>query len=470
MRRLTLLVICLFVLAGLALPVTAQDDDAELPDFIQHTECEVDLTGEEITIYHIGDISSPGYSPITLPLIAAFDDAINYYNERGGVCGATLVQENRDTGGDPGQTQAAYDTFSSFDPPIDLLVLYSSADSELLRPQLEEDEIPALISAGSVEGLYGQDGDAPGWIYATNPLYADQLASFCDYVSANPEEFPEEPMIGYMGWGGAFAAFGLSAFTPESRAYCESVGVPMLEDAEPFEATATDVSTQVDNLVAAGANIIYVNALATGPVRAAEAIDFLGYGEEVTLAAVNWGMDSSVPLLARNSIGESGLPVVDGMYGSLPFLWYTETGEPAIQLITEQADLNERDATVRNITYIIGWGTVDLYVELYTRAVNEAGSLDAVDGTVMRGIIESTVYDPLGLFTFDFEGGDIRATSGNRIVQMRFVNSTMDGPATSGDDALQVELGDGSNFFPQLIIPLTDFQPAPDMRPGMMEE
>jgi len=463
MKKFALMIV-LMLCVGLV-PLTAQDE--EMPDFIQHSECENDLTGQTVTIFHLGDISSAGYSPITLPLVAGVADAIAYFNERGGVCGAELAQENRDTGGDPGQTQAGYDFFSGED--VDMLILYSSADSELLRPQVAEDEIPVIISAGSVEGLYGENGDEPGWIYATNPLYADQLGSFCDYVAANPDEFPENPTIGYMGWGGAVAAFGLSAFTPETRAYCESVGVPILENAESFEATATDVSTQVDNLVFEGANIIYTNALASGPVRVAEAVDFLGYGDEVVLAAVNWGMDSSVPLLARNSIGEDGLPVVNGMYGSLPFNWYTETDLPGIQLLLEQAALNERGPDVTNISYLLGWTLVDYYIELYTQATNEVGSVDAVDGPLMRQIIESTVYSPLDLYTVDFQEGAIRALPLNRIVQMRFANATMDGIATSGDDALAVDFPDGTTYYPPVIVPLTDFLPAPDLRPGQVE-
>lgn len=461
-----LLTLALLIFA--VVPAAAQDEMG-LPDWLEHSECEVDLTGETITIYHIGDISSPGYSPITLPLIAAFQDAMAYFNEHGGVCGATFVQENRDTGGDPAQTQAAYDAFSTLDPKPDLLVLYSSQDSELLRPQVAEDEIPVLISAGSLEGLYGENGDEPGWIYATNPLYADQFAHFCRYVSENPDMFPEEPTIGYMGWGAPAAAFGAAAYTPETIAYCESVGVAVVDPAESFSPIAADVSTNVENLVDAGANIIYVNALATGPVRVGEAINFLELQDEVQLATVNWGMDTSAALVARSSLGANGLPVLDGMIGSLPFGWWTETDKPGIQLLKEQAEANERALQVQGITYLLGWTTVDLYAELYIQTVNRVGSLDAVDGAAIQETIQNLVYSPLGLSDFNFKGGEIRAVQSNRIVQMRFANATMDGVASSGEDALAVPLADGTNYYPPVIIPLTDFEEAPDMRPGIGE-
>lgn len=479
MRKLAIL-FTLLSLALLALPLAAQDDESmEMPDFISHTECEVDLTGQTIDVVHLGDISSPGYSPITLPLLAGFEDAAAYFNDRGGICGATIGQANFDTGGDPSRTLAGYDQLSALNP--DLMVLYSSSDSELLRPTVAEDQIPIVISAGSLPGLYGENGDEPGWIFATNPLYADQFADFCEYVADNPETFPE-PVIGYMGWGGPFAAFGLAAFTDEAVGYCESLGIEVLSDAQTFlpTATAVEVSTLVENHINDGASIIYVNALASGPVRVAEAIEFIGFSDELILASVNWGMDTSVPLLARSSLGENGLPVVDGMYGSLPFTWWTEVDNPAIQMITEQADAAERSADVRNISYILGFTTIDLYIELYTQAANrvaaeqgltDAGEiLNAIDGALMYELIQALDYSPLGLQEVNFQGGELRAAPNNRIVQMRFSTADLSGLATSGDDVFSIPLGDGTNYYPAAIVPLTEFESAPDTRMMGMEE
>lgn len=464
MRKILLFAVMLLIVV---MPSLAQET---MPDFIQHTACDVDLTGETVTIYHVGDVSG-SYAAITQPLLAGLNDAIAWYNARGGVCGADLASTNFDTGGDPAQTQAGYDQFSGMEDKPDLMLLYSSGDSELLRPQLEEDQIPVLISAGSMAGLYGENADAPGWIFATNPLYTDQFASFCKFVSENATEFPE-PSIGYIGWGAPVASFGMAAFTDETQAYCEGLGVNVIDTPEPFLPIATDVSTNVQNLVDAGANILYVNALATGPVVVAQAIHFLGVENEVKLASVNWGMDSSAALLSRDKLGVNGLPILNGMYGSVPFQWWTESTLPGIQLLIEQADANERPAQLRNISYLLGWSTVDSYVEMYAQAVNQAGSLEAVDGAVMKGIIENLQFNPLGLYEIDFQGGAIRALPNNRIMQLYFANSTMDGIASSGDDALKVPLEDGTNYYPPVYVqrsPAEGFEAAPDMRPGMQE-
>jgi ABC-type branched-subunit amino acid transport system substrate-binding protein len=451
------------VLVVSLLPNVAQE---ALPDFIQHTECEQDLTGQEITIYHFGDISG-SYAFITQPLLKGFEDAAEYYNARGGICGAMITTDNRDTAGDPAQTQAAYDYYKSLEPKPDLIVLYASGDAELLRSQMEADQIPGVISAGSVAGLYGEDGATPGWVYATNPLYADQLGLFCEFASGEMGMgmYGEAPTIGYISWPGAF---GQSAFTAETIAYCASKGVTLLDTPEIFLPTDTDISVQVQNLVDAGANILYTNTLATGPALVAKTITDLALEDSVQLAGVNWALDTSVGLLGRTSIGSDGLPSVNGIVGNLPFRWWSERSDPAIALINELATANERQLPDQNIAYILGFSTVDFYVELYAQTVNRVGSLDAVDGVAIKETMDNIDYSPLGLYRVFYDGGKLRSTTESRIAVMYFANATMDGVATSGDDALKIPRDDGTNLFVPVVVPLTDFMPAPDLRPGMM--
>jgi ABC-type branched-subunit amino acid transport system substrate-binding protein len=452
-----LLLITVLMLA----PVTAQDEMIEFPG--QHTECEYDLTGETITLYHFGDLSG-ALAAITGPIVVAYDDATAYITETGLLCGATVVYENEDTGGDRERAQAAYDRFTSEFDDMVTLGLYSSPDSELLREQLAEDEIPVIISAGSVPGLYGEDGQSPGWIYATNPLYVDQLGTFCEFVAANPDTFAE-PVIGYISWPGAF---GEAAFTPEAIGYCEELGIGFVETPELFSPAETDIIVNVQNLTDAGANILYVNALGpNGPGKVAQAIADLGIENDVALAGVNWVMDISTGFTSQGSVrADTGMPVIDGMYGSMPFAWWTESANPAIQFITAQADANDRGAGVRGVTYLLTWGNIDLTVEAYIQTINRVGGLENVTGAEMKATLDSIVYEPLGgLYLADWKDGEIRDTSSNRIGVMRFLNATGDGVATSPEDAFVVE---GAGIFVPILVPLTEFGDVPDLRPGMM--
>jgi len=457
--RKFLVYVCLLVLVVLQVQVSAQDDLIPFPGV--HTECDYDLTGETITFYHFGDLSGP-LGAITGPIVLAYDDALAYLNENGILCGATIDYVNEDTGGDRERTQATYDRFTSEYDNLMMLGLYASDDAELLRDQLAEDEIPVLISAGSVPGLYGEDGQSPGWIYATNPLYVDQLGTFCQFVVANPDTFVE-PVIGYLGWPNAF---GQAAFTPEAVGYCESLGIGFIATPELFSPAEPDIIVNVQNLVDAGANILYVNALGpNGPGKVAQAMADLGIEGEVALAGVNWVMDISTGFTSQGPTrADTGLPVIDGMYGSVPFAWWTETSNPSIQFLTQQATLNERAGNVRGVTYLLTWANIDLQVEVLIQTINRVGGIENLTGAALKETLDNIVYEPLGgLFTADWNGGESRDVSNNRIAVMHFLNATGDGLATSRDDAFVVE---GAGLLVPIIVPLTELQDVPDLRPG----
>lgn len=458
MRKLVLLLSILCLLA-IVVPVGAQDEMVPYP--ATHTECEYDLTGETITLYHFGDLSGP-LGAITGPIVVGYDDATAYITENGLLCGATVNYVNEDTGGERERTQAAYDRFSSEFDDMVLLGLYASDDAELLFDQLAEDEVPVIISAGSVPGLYGEDSQSPGWIYATNPLYVDQLGTFCEYVADNPDTFAD-PVIGYLGWPNAF---GQAAFTPESTGYCESLGVGFVDTPELFNPAEPDIIVNVQNLTDAGANILYVNALGpNGPGKVAQAIADLGIEDEVALAGVNWVMDTvSTGLTSQGAVRAStGLPVIDGMYGSVPFLWWNETDHPAIQFVTQQADLNERATAVRGVTYLATWANIDVTLEAMIQTINRVGP-DNVTGAAVKETLDNMNYEALGgVFTADFQEGAIRDVTNNRIAVMRFLNATGDGVATSADDAFVIE---GAGLFVPILVPVTEWQDTPELREG----
>ncbi len=458
MKKLGLLIALCLVLGGV-LPSLTQD---MLPYPSDITECEVDLSGETVNIFHFGDLSGP-YAFITQPIVSALNDAIKYWNGAGGVCGAELAQVYDDTGGNREAAQSIYDRFTSqYADELDILLLYSSDDGELLREQLAEDEIVSVISAGSIESLYGEDGMTPGWLYASNPLYINQFGFFCQFVAASPEVFPD-PVIGFVTWPNAFGRAGTE---PAAREYCGGLGVEVLAEPQFFLPTDTDILTQVQNAIDGGANIIYTNTLATGPALIAGTLVDLGMEDEIKLAGVNWVMDTSVGIVGQRVLKPNGLPSVDGMFGSMPFRWWTELTHPAVQFVSQQFALNERGPTEQNIAYLVSWGVADSIIEITIRAVNAAGSLEAVTGASVKAVVESMDYAILGgLMHHKFEEG-MRDATMNRIAVMKYANNTMSGPATGSEDAMLIDDGAGGKLFVPLVVPLTDFMPVPQLRGG----
>jgi len=450
---------------GAPIPTTAPTIAIEEPTAVTtlpfaHTACNdgVDLTGQTVSLYHILALVGEQNDTFLQPLKAGFDDATEYFNANGGICGATLAQVFAETGM---LAPAIYDSVAALEPKPVLVTLYGSGDAEDLRDQLAKDEIPGLgIRVGSVRALYGEDGQTPGWIFGTNPLYVEQVGSMCDYIAANPDLFPK-PVLGFISWDDSWAH---SSDTDESRAYCQSVGIGYA-GASYFSSGSAFIQPHVQNLIDAGATILYTNSLETGPVLVAKTLDEMGLQGRVTLAAVNWAMDPTVGLLGGENIRADGLPAMSGMIGSLPLRSWSETNQPGIQLIVEQADLHQRPPQVRNHYYTLAWASTDLYIEVYIQTGNRVG-FDHITGADIKETLENIVYSPLGgVESIDFKGGARRTLSANRIGQMNYLGKDGKTPAGANNPLMLSTVGGEQRVVPMLV-PLSDFQTAPDLRPG----
>jgi ABC-type branched-subunit amino acid transport system substrate-binding protein len=329
-----------------------------------------------------------------------------------------------------------------------------------LAPELAADQIPALnIRSGSTASAYGEDGRTPGWVFATNPLYADQGGAFCDYIAANPDRFPD-PVIGFMNFDNAWA----QSASEESLGYCESLGIGYA-GTSTFSGGAEYIHPHIQSLVGAGANIIYTNSHETGPALVARTLAEMGLQDKVALATLNRAMDPYVAFSGEADLGADGVPVISGMLGSLPVRSWAETDHPGIQLITAQADLHQRPLTMRTDGYIMGWDTTDLLIEVYIQTGNRVG-FDQISGTEIKKTLENIVYAPLGgVEQIDFQGGARRALAENRIGEMHYFGQDGKTPAGPGNPPVVVTENGQQHLVP-MIIPLTDYQPAPDLRPG----
>jgi ABC-type branched-subunit amino acid transport system substrate-binding protein len=417
------------------LPVMAQDEGADI-------ECEYDLTGETYRFYHFGDLSGP-FAFITQPVLAGFDDAIAYFNENGGLCGAEIAAEWRDTGAEGERAQAAWDEFSQRDD-AHVIFLYLTDDSELLREQANESHIPIVVSTASYISLYGDNADEPAYVFGATPLYHDQLGAFCDYISEHWDEFGIEgdPVIGHVSW---LNAFGRASDTDESRAYCESVGVGYAHALYYFPGIP-DISTQVTGVLDEGANIIYTTSLASGPAQLAGTIDGMDLRDQVLLAGPNWVLDTSVIALGGDSVA--------GFIGQMPIVWWDETDHPGIQLVTQYwaqhrlatAEDPAQAFQLRNIAYLIAWGVVDLYRQFMTQAINEVGPENLDSEAVYDALTSGTLFAPVdGIMELQFSD-TLRNTHRTRIGTIQFTETD-------------------SGRIPQ-IIALTDWFQAPDLIPG----
>ena len=461
--RFTLLgtaLILVLTACGASAPTPATNPptaDATMP--FAHTVCAtgVDLTNQTVSFYHILDPNDQ-VDTVYNPLRAGYADAAEYFNTHGGICGATLKQVFDETHW--GDAQTVYNLFAALDPKPVVVTIYGSGDGAQLAPQLAKDQIPALnIRGGSTASAYGADGQTLGWVFATNPLYADQVGAFCDYIAANPDRFPH-PVIGFMNLDDSWAKDASEA----SRGYCESLGIGYA-GTSTFSGNDTNVHPHIQNLIDAGANIIYTNSHENAPALVARTLSEMGLQDKVTLATVNRAMDPYVAFSGEKDLGADGLPMINGMLGSLPVRSWAETNHPGIQLITAQANLHQRPLTMHTDGYIMGWDTTDLLIEVYIQTGNRVG-YDHITGAEIKKTLENIVYAPLGgVEQIDYHGGARRALTADRIGQMNYLGQDGKTAARPGNPPLLVTVG-GQQYLVPMILPLTDYLPAPDLRPG----
>jgi len=428
-----------------------------------HTACAagVNLTGLTINLYHLLDLGSE-QNTLVDPARAGYTDAATYLNAHGGICGATIghVFPDPTQNFDP---QTVYTQFASLTPKPVMMVLYASGDGEQFRDGLASAQIPALgFRVGTVRALYGSDGKSPGWVFSTNPLYLDQVGSLCHYVAAHPDRYPH-PVIGFIAASDASTDLSSPA---AARAYCAKLGIG---DAGVAITTGDDeftLQSSVEKLVKAGVTILYTNQAQAAPVSIAKDLVQMGIQQTVTLAAVSFAFDLPNDPLSDANLGKDGLPFVNGMIGSHPMRSWVEMDNPGIQLITAQADANQRLVPLRLNTYIKAWSTTDLFREIYVQTGNRVG-YDHITGADIKATLEKTNYATLGgVEQIDYQGGARRALVANRIGQAGFFGADGKTAAGPGNPAKNFAVTGTLKLFGPIVTPLTDYQPAPDLRPG----
>jgi ABC-type branched-subunit amino acid transport system substrate-binding protein len=426
-----------------------------------HTACTegVDLAGQTIPFYHILNPYDQ-METVYQPLRAGYADAAEYFNAHGGICGATLEQVFDETHWDAGDAASIYSLFSALQPKPVIVTIYGSGDAAQLAPQLAKDEIPALnIRGGSTMGAYGEDGQTLGWVFTANPLYVDQVGAMCDFIVANPDRFPK-PVLGFMNFTDAWSQSASEGSLP----YCQSLGIGYA-GTSTFSDQDTYLQPLIQRLVDAGANIVYTNSHENGPALVAKNLFKMGLQGKVTLATVNRAMDPYVAFSGEADLGADGLPVIHGMLGSIPVRSWAEIDHPGIQFITQQADLHQRPLTMRTDGYIMGWDTTDLLIETYIQTGDWVG-FDHITGAEIKKTLENIVYAPIGgVEQIDYRGGTLRALALDRIGEMQYLGQDGKTQAGPGNPLMVVTEGGKQHLVP-MIIPLTDYQPTPDLRLG----
>jgi branched-chain amino acid transport system substrate-binding protein len=171
-----------------------------------------------------------------------------------------------------------------------------------------------------------------GYTFGTGPIYSDQFAGFLEWLSNNwddvkPEGAGDDIVVGVVGWANAF---GAGATTPEALAYAEELGITVLPLEQQEIAPTADVTGQLQNLLANGANVIWAQSLSFGPAQVIGTMRALQAWDSAIVSGVNWSINTDV----LNILGENAA-LMDGYYGVMPNYWWNDTDNPGVQMALE---------------------------------------------------------------------------------------------------------------------------------------
>lgn len=357
--------------------------------------CNVDLTGETITVHQQAGREGPLAAIMGQAFAFATDDAVAIINEEGGICGANLVVEFNETSYDTEQEIAVYE--QTRDEAI-VILTYGSGATVALASRLNEDKIVSFVA-----GVHGPSIYAPrdGYTFGMVPIYSDQFAGFLQWLNDNwadvkPETAADEIVVGVVGWANVF---GAGATTDEALAYADSLGITVLPLEEVTVTPDADVSGSVQNLVANGANVIYNQSLSFTPAQVIGAVRALGVWDSVVVAGTNWAFNNDVLGFLGNNAA-----LAEGYYGVVPHATWADTDNPGIQIASQAFEAGGYPENERTNTYLLAFSSLFAVRDVLIHAINEYGYENLSGETVLQAISDIGVIGGLDVLRIDGSG------------------------------------------------------------------
>jgi ABC-type branched-subunit amino acid transport system substrate-binding protein len=370
-------------------------EPAEEPAEEMMEGCEVDLTGETITLHQQAGREGPLAAILGEAFAYATNDALAAINGSGGVCGAEIAIVFTETNYDVEQEIAAYE--QTREDAI-LIFTYGSGATVALAPRFNEDKILSIAAGVNGPAIYVPRG---GYTIGAVPIYSDQFAGFLTWLSENwadvkPESAGDEIVVGVIGWANAF---GAGATTPEALAVAEELGITVLPlEEQPVDPNA-DVSGQLQNMLVNGANVIYNQNLSFSVAQVIGTLRAMGVWDDVVVGGVNWTFNSDV----LNFLGENAA-LADGYYGVVPHLTWADTDAEIVQEAMAAFAAGGYPETERTNTYLQTYASMFAVRDIIQHAVSEYGYENLSGETLLQAANDIGIVDARGLFAYDVQG------------------------------------------------------------------
>ncbi|MBU2552652.1 MAG: ABC transporter substrate-binding protein [Proteobacteria bacterium] len=327
-----------------------------------------------INLAIIADLSGP-YAPMMKQLYVGAIDASDYINsELGGVKGVPVKMLTRDSGNKVDVAVSHYMELREMKPKPYFIYMAVSAESEALRERFTEDRLPCM-SVSALTAIY-----PAAYTFGSIPLYVDHFGAFIDWLAETWKK-PARPKLAFLTWD---STYGRAVLTDECRAYAKEKGVEIVAE-ELFGLRDVDVTTQLTRIRAKGADWVYTNTAAHGPIIIAKGLKEMGY--EAKLAN---GSGFDIATLRINP------KLLAGHISIMPFADIADPDNKPAKKIYEYFNKNKRQPQDMSGNYLAAWCYALTAVEAIGRAVDQAG-WDKLDGqAVKEQMVRMKKFGPLG--------------------------------------------------------------------------
>jgi branched-chain amino acid transport system substrate-binding protein len=320
-------------------------------------------------------------------------DAVQYFNERGGVNGKKLELVSVEYGFQPPRAVAAYKKFVEEDKVL-LVLGYGTPDTEALRPYITKDKVPYL--SGSYSGHLTDPRQTP-YNFPGGIDYTSQIRIFFNYVKETWKE-SRPARVAFIYADNAYGRAPIEA----GRAYAKEVGVELVDE-EIIPTVLTDATSQLLTMKKKDPDFAYINTNTQWvPVVLKDSYKL---GLKTKYVVNNYGLDERTPGLAG--------PAAEGVIG-IQDVAYWGDAVPGMKTLMEFHQ-KHHGGDVHASPYMRGW----LWVIVAAEAIKRAGN--NLTGEAVKNALESfKEFDTWGITPpFTYTNEDHRPTNRARLVMIQ---------------------------------------------------
>jgi len=321
-------------------------------------------------------------------------DAVQYFNERGGVNGRKIELVSVEYGFQPPRAVAAYKKFIEDDKVL-LVLGYGTPDTEALRPYITKDKVPYL--SGSYSGHLTDPRQTP-YNFPGGIDYTSQIRIFLNYVKDGWKDTSRKPRVAFIFADNAYGRAPIES----GRLYAKEIGVDLVDE-EVIPTVLTDATSQLLTMQKKDPDFAYINTNTQWvPVVLKDSYKL---GLKTKYVVNNYGIDERTPSLAG--------PAAEGVIGIQDVAYWGEN-VPGMKILMDFHQKHHPNDTHAS-PYMRGW----LWVIMSVEAIKRAGP-NPTGESVKKAFESLKEFDTWGITPpFTYTSEDHRPTNRARFVMIK---------------------------------------------------